>query len=224
MHSPSLSRQQESVIALAAIAQACELVIDISENGKIDSFSSEQLVDSLFCFNPSNTLDIYAGDLQNLKRGLTVLSQLSKPGNNKRFQQLTRYMISLVALEKQLSKQAPMLDVIRSRLEHVEFNKRHFIGGNLSANLSDNEHIDYAPLYSNLSGIYQDTISTLKFRIQVTGNMQILTQNNYADHIRALLFSGIRAAMLWRQLGGSRWQLIFKRSQIEKQAKYLLSL
>lgn len=205
------SKQHNEIIALAALVQAAELVVDIADNGRCDSFYSEALIDSLFVFNPSSTLDVYNNKLQHLELGLSTLSTLSSPADAKRFSQVTRYVISLVALEKQLSKQPEMLDIMRSRLNHIDFNQRHFL-----------EDGDYAPIRSSLSGIYQDTISKLKFRIQVKGNMELLTQPHHADHIRALLFSGIRAAMLWRQLGCSRWQLIFKRQKIEQQSAFLL--
>ncbi len=208
---PELSAQQNEVIALAALMQAAELVIDIAENGRCDSFYSEALLNSLFVFNPTSTLDVYGNKLQQLELGLATLAKLSNPEDSKRFSQVTRYAISLMALEKQLSKEPDMLDVMRSRLNHIDFNQRHFI-----------EDSDYGPIKSSLSGIYQDTISTLKFRIQVKGNMELLTQTHNADHIRALLFSGIRAAMLWRQLGCSRWQLIFKRKKIEQESAFLI--
>jgi high frequency lysogenization protein len=35
-----------------------------------------------------------------------------------------------------------------------------------------------------------------------------------ASKIRALLLAGIRAARLWRQLGGHRWQLVFSRRKL----------
>ena len=205
-----LTFQQNEVIALAAIMQVAELVADIADNGHCDSYYSEALIDSLFVFNPSSTLDVYGNKLQHLELGLSTLSKLSKPVDAKRFSQVTRYAISLIALEKQLSKQADMLELMRNRLNHIDFNQRHFL-----------EDGDYLPIRTSLSGIYQDTISQLKFRIQVKGNMDHLTQTHNADHIRALLFAGVRAAMLWRQLGCSRWKLVFKRAKIEQQAEYL---
>ncbi len=203
---------QIRTLALAAITQAAELVVDIAEKGKADSYYSQALIDSLFVFDPKQSLDVYAQNPEGLKQGLSALSQLSKPIDSKRFNQVTRYCISLIALERQLSKQPDMLGVISSRLKHCQLNQNHFL-----------EDDETAPLRSNISGIYQDTISKLRFRIQVTGNVQLLTQTHHADHIRALLFSGIRAAMLWRQLGGNRWQIIFKRRQIEQDAKAILA-
>ena len=59
--------------------------------------------------------------------------------------------------------------------------------------------------------IYQQTISTLGKRIQVSGDPQILQREQTAERIRALLLAGIRMAWLWQQLGGRRWHLIMRR-------------
>ena len=64
---------------------------------------------------------------------------------------------------------------------------------------------------SNIADIYSDTISTFQYRIQVTGNYNYLQQNRVANQVRALLLTAIRSAILWRQLGGSRWQFLFYR-------------
>jgi len=65
-----------------------------------------------------------------------------------------------------------------------------------------------------ISGIYQDTLSTMTFRIQVQGDSRLLQQSTISNQVRATLLTGIRAAMLWRQLGGKRWHLIFKRKAL----------
>jgi len=38
-----------------------------------------------------------------------------------------------------------------------------------------------------------------------------------------LLLAGIRATLLWRQCGGSRWKLLFFRKKIQDEAKFLLT-
>ena len=69
-------------------------------------------------------------------------------------------------------------------------------------------------MLASISGMYQDTLSKLSFRIQVHGDSRFLQQPQVANQVRAILMSGIRAAMLWRQLGGKRWHLIFKRKAL----------
>jgi high frequency lysogenization protein len=62
--------------------------------------------------------------------------------------------------------------------------------------------------------IYQQTISTLGKRIQVTGDPNVLQREETAERIRALLLAGVRLAWLWQQQGGRRWHLIFRRGPL----------
>jgi high frequency lysogenization protein len=62
--------------------------------------------------------------------------------------------------------------------------------------------------------VYADTISTFRLRIQVSGNPSVLQREENAAKVRALLLAGIRSAVLWRQTGGRRWQLIFARKKV----------
>ncbi|MDA0651534.1 MAG: DUF489 family protein, partial [Proteobacteria bacterium] len=64
----------------------------------------------------------------------------------------------------------------------------------------------------------QDTLSTLSYRIKVTGSAQHLNNPQVADLVRAVLMCGIRAAFLWRQLGGSRLKLMWQRGAIRDTA------
>ena len=70
------------------------------------------------------------------------------------------------------------------------------------------------PDAAQLGAIYQQTISTLGKRIQVTGDPQVLRQDEVADRIRALLLAGVHLAWLWQQLGGRRWHLILRRKSL----------
>lgn len=72
---------------------------------------------------------------------------------------------------------------------------------------------------ASFAGLYQDTISTFKQRIQVHGDMRFLQQDITAAKVRALLFAGIRSARLWRQLGGRRWHLLTKRGAMLHELK-----
>ena len=93
------------------------------------------------------------------------------------------------------------MQVIANRLDQAANQLEHFPSNH------DN-------VVANLADIYTDTISTFRFRIQVTGDHNYLTQQRIANQIRVLLFSGIRAAMLWKQFGGSRLHLLFYRKRL----------
>jgi high frequency lysogenization protein len=47
----------------------------------------------------------------------------------------------------------------------------------------------------------------------VRGEPNYLQNPDNQNRIRALLLAGIRAAWLWRQMGGNRWRILFGRQQ-----------
>ena len=76
-------------------------------------------------------------------------------------------------------------------------------------------------LIGHLDRLYQDNISPLQPRIMVRGEPSFLRDAAIAARIRALLLAGIRAAVLWRQLDGSRWRLLVARRQFVDTARRL---
>ena len=78
-------------------------------------------------------------------------------------------------------------------------------------------------MISNLASVYLDVISPIGPRIQVTGTPSVLQQTGNQHKVRALLLSGIRSAVLWRQVGGKRRHLIFGRKKMVEQAQILLA-
>lgn len=210
----TLNQKQNRAIALAALFQASHLVNELAQNNRCDTIAYQALTDSLFVFEPTTPMDVYGNNSHGLETGLKLLSQLSSLNNNPPLRKTAAYALSLLALEKQVSKKPDMLQMMRNRLQHMQYKQKHFG--------PEHDGIDN-DLAKSLSGLYQESLSTLRFRVQVHGNMEYLTNTAISDRIRALLFSGVRAAMLWRQLGGTKWQLIFSRSDIEDISKALIN-
>jgi high frequency lysogenization protein len=78
-------------------------------------------------------------------------------------------------------------------------------------------------VFAKISSLYKDTISTLQPKIVVQGERAYLSNDINANKVRALLFAGIRAAVLWRQCGGSRWHILFGRKKYLSECQYLLA-
>jgi high frequency lysogenization protein len=201
---------EERVIALAGLFQAAQAVTDLAKTGKCDEENYRTLVQSLFVFNPESTLHVYGNELAAIRTGLTFLANLSGNRAGADYTEQVRYAISMLAVQKQLSGNQEMLKTISNRLTHLNYKNEHFPG-------SSND------LASSISAAYQDTISKLSFRIQVNGNAEYLRNTSVSDRVRTMLFAGVRAAILWRQLGGTRLQLLFGRGEIEKTSKRLLA-
>jgi high frequency lysogenization protein len=73
-----------------------------------------------------------------------------------------------------------------------------------------------------IATLYTDTISGLSPRIVVNGKPQYLKLERTVDWIRTLLLAGLRSAVLWDQLGGGRFELLFGRKRIVREAESLL--
>ncbi|CZF77821.1 High frequency lysogenization protein HflD [Grimontia celer] len=197
----------DRTIAFAGICQSVKLVQEIARKGSCDYDALSASLNSIILTNPSSTLEVF-GNEENLTIGLnTLINELdNSPGGS----ELTRYLINILALERKLSGRRDSLAQLSDRIETVQRQVQHF-------ELLDDQMI------SNLASIYLDTISPLGPRIQVTGNPAQLQQTGVQHKVRALLLSGIRGAVLWRQVGGKRRHLIFGRKQMIEQAKIILA-
>ncbi|MEH6579462.1 MAG: high frequency lysogenization protein HflD [Amphritea sp.] len=211
----------EQAIALAALFQAASLVEQIATRGMVPQNNFETCIQSIFITKPENTEQIYGGvhDLPyNLGLGFRSLQELVDKSKAEQNQDAIRYGLSLIHLEKKLSKRPDILESIASRLEQVTQQARYFNpeGDNPLDNPSAFSH---PSVIANLASLYQDTLSTFSFRIQVTGEPRHLQNPENAAKIRALLLAGIRAAMLWKQVGGKRWHLLFFKSRLRPSIK-----
>ena len=195
-----MKRIDEQVLALAGVVQVARLVDQISRTGSYPDEFLAPSINSLFKFDAESTAEIYGG-ISGVKLGLHNLAALLASTNEPESRDILRYVFGVLHLEKRFSAHPDMPAVVRSRLEHTQFRSEYF-----STHVQEVCH--------SLSGVYQDTISTFKYRIKVTGSMQQLQNPNNADVIRALLLAGIRSAGLWRQLGGRRWRLVTQRRRL----------
>lgn len=199
------SREKEQTIALSAIFQAAELVSILAKTGQVDNASLQPLLESLLMVNAASTEDIYGGQWDystNLALGRKISRQALGKERSSVNPDTLRYALSLIHLENKLAKTPEMLSTIGQKIAQIEQKKAHY------------ESVLHENMLASISGMYQDTLSKLSFRIQVHGDSRFLQQPQVANQVRAILMSGIRAAMLWRQLGGKRWHLIFKRKAL----------
>ena len=159
--------------------------------------------------SPRNAEEVYGSDLE-LAMGLrNIVTQL---GNNPslRNPDKTRYAVNLLQLERLLEKTKNAMEKLGTDLESMEQQLQHF-------------ELTHDNIIARLADIYLNNISSIGPRVMVTGENNYLANPDTANKVRALLLTGIRAAVLWRQCGGNRWQLIFKRKSIVKEAERLLA-
>ncbi len=202
---------KDQTITFAAICQVANLVQQVSRDGQIQDEELEVLLHSIVTTSPENTLAVYGGELINVKQGLQLLVNHLGDGKDSKVKdpEFTRYIISLINLERRLMKQPKQLALLGERIEASKRQLEHY-------------PITSETLISSFASIYSDIISPLGARIQVTGEPSILKQTVTQHKIRALLLAGIRSTVLWRQVGGKRRTIIFSRSKLVKTAQELL--
>lgn len=200
---------QTQVIALAALCQAAKLVQSIARSSESQQAQLEIILGSVVNLNPATPLDIYGGELANLKPGFElIIEQLGdKPQKDV---ELTRYLVGVLGLERRLNKNKNNLNQLGNQLSQLERQLQHF-------SVTDDTII------AKLADIYSECISSLGARIQIYGQPELLSQSSVQHKVRALLLAAVRAAVLWRQAGGSRLHFIFKRKKLLAAAQAALA-
>jgi high frequency lysogenization protein len=192
----------DQCIALAAIAQAAMLV-DVAAYGRpFDAARVGPLIDGIFATDPKDAASVF-GDLTRLDLGFESAAAMIGRSEAALFSP-TRYVFAVLDVERRLRRRP---DVVAA------------LGDGIRALAAERSGMPDDELLRRLSALYQSTISTLDRRIQVTGLPDVLTRDHVAAQIRSLLLGAIRAAWLWRQLGGRRWQLLLRRTTIRDELR-----
>ncbi|MGR3806480.1 high frequency lysogenization protein [Pasteurella testudinis DSM 23072] len=197
-------------LALAGVCQAAKLVQQFSEQGSADQAAFAVSLKSLLNTSPRSTLDVYGDNTTNLRLGLTTLLEQVSGGRGELDMNVGRYWMSLIALQAKLDKNPQSKQLLGNRIQGLERQLQHF-------DLLDEQMI------ASIADIYVDVISPLGAKIQVKGSPLYLQQPAIQNRVRATLLCGIRSAVLWRQLGGSRLKLLFSRNKYYQQAQQIYS-
>ncbi len=205
----NLEQRHNRVLALAGVVQAACLVKQLAWKGNISKAEFETSIYSIFQTNPSTTIDVY-GSKNALITGLQGLINLLLDSKSPKDPDIARYTISLLHLERLLFKKSAMLNSLQRGIERAKNQASHF------SNTHEN-------VIANLANVYTDTLSTFKFRIHVSGENTHLSNHHIVNKVRAILLSGVRSAVLWRQLEGTRWQLVFGKRTLLQDARMLLT-
>jgi len=202
-----MKNDRDRSIALAGLFQSAELARQIARHGMADASAIGSSIYSLFQTDPPTVEAVYGGT-KAITIGLeTLLRQLE--GGKGRDLENTRYVIALLHLERKLARRKAMLARIADGIEHSATRLQHF-------------PMSHSNITAGLAEVYSQTISTMQPRIMVQGESLYLQNPENVNRIRALLLAGIRSAMLWRQCGGGRLQMLLGRSRLTQAARVLL--
>jgi high frequency lysogenization protein len=206
---------RDSVLALAGIFQSARLVQQLAREDRTDADALRASIQSTLALDAPDVESIYGG-ARGVRLGLELLSTKLVGKSQPADVEIARYVVTLIHLEGRLRRRPAMLDEIRQGIDTARTQMK-FFGNDTPA-----EGV-HPLLMEKLAQIYSQTISTLTPRIMVSGEHGHLSNPAIAAKVRAALLAGIRSAVLWHQLGGRRWQLLFMRSKIARIAGELLA-
>ncbi|AUQ43349.1 high frequency lysogenization protein HflD [Yersinia ruckeri] len=197
-------------LALAGICQSARLVQQLAHEGQCDNSVLHTSLNSVLLTNPDSTLAVFGGEEKLLTMGLETLQVVLNANRQGSSAELTRYVLSLMVLERKLNAKKSAMNMLGERISQLDRQLAHF-------------DLESETMMSALASIYVDVISPLGPRIQVTGNPTMLQSTLVQAKVRAALLAGIRATVLWQQVGGSRLQLMFSRNRLFKQVQSILA-
>ena len=190
----------EQTIALAGLYQSCYVVSNIAWKGEYSEQDFLPLVNSILKIDSTIVKDIYI-DIDNINSGFIYLKKQIIGDIFTRSSETRRYVESLKILSNHLMGNQKTIILMQTLLKELEEN---------AGDLTIDEKAE------KLSEIYRKTLSKFEPRIIVNGENKYLTNPIHASRIRTALFAGVRATLLWEQLGGSKWKLFLFKSSFSK--------
>ena len=198
---------EERVLALAGLFQACALAQQLANDGRFDDVAMEAGLASVFRIDAPSVVAVY-GAVANMRPGLRQL--VAQLDESDRDMALTRMVVTVMRLERNLAARSDLLDQLQQGILAAQRQVEHFGLGS-------------SQVAGRLAELYAATLSSLTPRVMVNGNPQYLQQAAVVEKIRANLLAAVRSAVLWRQVGGRQWQLLLYRRQCSMLARGLLA-
>ncbi len=201
-------RSEERTLALAGLFQALALVRTLATQGQADAASYVSSIGSVLRIDAPSVAAVFDG-VGGVRLGLQTLQRELE---GRQVDAATRRMaLTVLRIERRLIGDPPRVEHLQQGLRDAQRQAEHF------------GSVDHPTVIARLAGLYADTLSSLRPRVLVTGNAQMLNQQATVERIRAALLAAVRAAVLWRQLGGTQWRLLLQRRQTLMVARGLLT-
>ena len=191
---------ETQVFGLAGLYQSVSLALQLARDGRTDTDAAAACMDSLLRIDAESAAAVYGGAAR-LKPGLQLLlAELERP----RDLVLTRTVATVAHLERKLFRRPDLQAPLQAGIRALQ------------------EQPDEDEAVNRIADLYVATISTMSPRIMVAGNGIYLAQAAIVARIRVMLLAAIRAALLWRQGGGTGLRLLLQRAKIAQVARDLL--
>lgn len=201
---------RNKTIALAGVFQASMIAHELANSGEVrNQHHWHVLLDSLYRFDAESTEAVYGNKLNELSQGFETLVKAFNKDTS--YINVLKYTLTLLSLETKLSHNETFMNTIANEIQ--------------ASKAQQIENSKYShEIIKKLADVYSSTVSMLQPRVVVSGKPYHLKQKDITEKIRATLLAGIRSAVLWRQMGGSQWQILFKRKHFVNEANKLLTI
>ncbi|HSH43168.1 MAG TPA: DUF489 family protein [Arenicellales bacterium] len=197
------SNERDRTIALAGIYQAAALTRQLARRGYADEEPFLASVRSILIIDAINTVSIFGG-LDGVRLGLLSISRQSGGSGDL---EIARYVVGLCQLARRFLRTPEMVERVSAELAEIR---------------EADDAVAGQELYERLAGLYRENLSRLKPQIMVQGEQPNLGDAHIVARIRTSLLAGVRAGVLFAQLGGSRWQILLQRRRYMNNAARLL--
>ena len=187
----------DRVLALAGVAQALAQVRRIAETGAADASVLGTAMDSVFRIDAESPAAVFGGT-GTVGPGLRVLRAYFRNESDDAL--LPRLGLAVLQLERRFVRD-PAAERVHDGILRIA----------PDAATKGSVHPD---VLDALGALYASTVSGLRPRIMVQGNPHYLGQAGVVAEIRATLLAALRAAVLWRQTGGTLWDFPLRRRQM----------
>lgn len=199
---------ENQTLALCGAFQFCHDVRELAWKGQFDEGHLSTAIHSLFQLEARDVEEVYGG-LHNVRDGARVMQQQLENASQGQDIDITRYLATLIALERRLSRSPETLDRLASGLQQAVQQAQFF------------DAPDHPNVIAQLADLYRQSISPLGRKVLVNGEQRFLADESKANTIRVLLLAALRSLVLWRQCGGTRLRLLLKRQQYHECAGVL---
>jgi high frequency lysogenization protein len=222
------SQQQENkTIALAGVYLALDQIQTLAWHGTCDQACLKTSIDSLFSENPQSFIEVY-GSVSALENGLEALKSSLSNAQDPLCMERNKYLKKLMYLSKKFNNNNILQDQIGTTLNLISsdivLNKED--PGATNTDHSQQPQYAHYPsqhMINRIAELYRNTLSTIKPKIIIYGQANILATADHAATIRALLLCAVRGTQLWYQAGGSGLSIVLNRSKYNRCIDHLLS-
>lgn len=197
----------DKTLALAGIFQAAALARQLARRGYADDAPLRASVRSVLIIDAINTVSVFGG-VEGVRLGLLSISRQSGSAGDI---EVAKYVVSLIQLARRFHRSAVLVERVSAELASIQHDLSIAAGAGISSGT-----------YQRFADLYRATISGLKPRVIVQGEQVHLSNAHVVAQIRTSLLAGIRAGVLFSQLGGTRWDLLFHRRRYMGTAARLL--